>query len=356
MGSMKATEESFVRAEIQGHTGVLTLTRGKALNALNRSMYHQLVNALQVWRDDPAITEVVVRSELPKAFCAGGDIKEVRTAALEGHEDEIRDAFGTEYAMNAIIANYPKPYVAVMNGIVMGGGMGLSVHGSHRIVTETTQMAMPETAIGFFTDVGASWFLPRVTRGAGATIDNDAARRESLAVARYLGLGGARFNGADAIALGLADTYIDSADVDAFVAAVLSDGVDAAVSSFGKDAPSSKLLGLWDEILQRYSGETLEEVVAQAGSELDGMSPTSLARVFELLERGSVDGDVVSCLERELRMAEDTAVGHDFIEGVRAMVVDKDKNPQWDPATAAEVDLDRIRSVADEKTELPIRV
>ena len=335
---------------------MLTLTRGKALNALNRSMYHQLVNALQVWRDDPAITEVVVRSELPKAFCAGGDIKEVRTAALEGHEDEIRDAFGTEYAMNAIIANYPKPYVAMMNGIVMGGGMGLSVHGSHRIVTETTQMAMPETAIGFFTDVGASFFLPRVTRGAGATIDDDAARRESLAVARYLGLGGVRLNGADAIALGLADTYIDSSDVDAFMAAVLSDGVDAAVSSFGKEAPASELLGRWDEIVQAYSGETLEEVVAQAGSDLDGMSPTSLARVFELLERGSADEDVVSCLERELRMAEDTAVSHDFIEGVRAMVLDKDKNPQWDPATAAEVDLNRIRSVADEKSELPIKV
>ncbi|CAL8896528.1 3-hydroxyisobutyryl-CoA hydrolase [Kocuria varians] len=356
MGSMKATEESFVRAEITGHTGVLTLTRGKALNALNRSMYHQLVDALLMWREDPAIAEVVVRSELPKALCAGGDIKEVRQAALDGHEDEIRDAFGTEYAMNAIIADYPKPYVAVMNGIVMGGGMGLSVHGSHRIVTETSQLAMPETAIGFFTDVGASWFLPRVTRGAGATIDDDAARRASLAVARYLGLGGVRLNGADAIALGLADTYIDSSDVDAFVNTVLTEGVDAAVSAFGKDAPESELLGRWDEIVQRYSGETLEEVVASAGAELEGMSPTSLSRVFELLNRGSEDSTVLSCLERELRMAEDTAVGHDFIEGVRAMVVDKDKTPQWEPATVAGVDQERIRTVADEKSELPITV
>ena len=353
---MKATEESFVRAEIQGHTGLLTLTRDKALNALNRSMYHQLVDALQMWRDDPAITEVVVRSELPKALCAGGDIKEVRTAALEGHEDEIRDAFGTEYSMNAVIARYPKPYVAMMNGIVMGGGMGLSVHGSHRIVTETTVMAMPETAIGFFTDVGASFFLPRVTRGAGAGIDDDAARRESLAVARCLGLGGVRLNGADAIALGLADTYIDSSDVDAFVETVQTDGVDAAVERFGKDAPESELLGRWDEMVQTYSGDTLEEVVSRAGSALDGMSPTSLSRVFELLTKGSEDDDVVSCLERELRMAEDTAVGHDFIEGVRAMVVDKDKTPQWEPATVAEVDQDRVRALVSEKSELPIRV
>ncbi|KUP28626.1 enoyl-CoA hydratase [Kocuria rhizophila] len=356
MGIMKATEESLVRAEIVGHTGLLTLTRDKALNALNRSMYHQLVDALQMWRDDPAITEVVVRSELPKAFCAGGDIKEVRTAALEGHEDEIRDAFGTEYSMNAIIARYPKPYVAMMNGIVMGGGMGLSVHGSHRIVTETTVMAMPETAIGFFTDVGASYFLPRVTRGAGATIDDAAARRESLAVARYLGLGGVRITGADAIALGLADVFIDSSDVDAFVQTVTTDGVDAAVQRYSKDAPESELLARWDEIVATYGADTLEEVVRNAGSDLDGMSPTSLARVFELLTKGSEDDDVVSCLERELRMAEDTAVGHDFIEGVRAMVVDKDKNPQWEPATAAEVDEDRIRALVSEKSELPIRV
>ena len=114
MGNMKATEESFVRAEIQGQTGLLTLTRDKALNALNRSMYHQLVSALQMWRDDPAITQVVIRSQLAKAFCAGGDIKEVREAALGGRQDEIRDAFGTEYSMNAIIARYPKPYVACL--------------------------------------------------------------------------------------------------------------------------------------------------------------------------------------------------------------------------------------------------
>ena len=356
MGNMKATEESFVRAEIQGQTGLLTLNRDKALNALNRSMYHQLVSALQMWRDDPAITQVVIRSQLAKAFCAGGDIKEVREAALGGRQDEIRDAFGTEYSMNAIIARYAKPYVAIMNGIVMGGGMGLSVHGSHRVVTETTQMAMPETAIGFFTDIGASYFLPRVTRGAGSSTDDDAARHESLAVARYLGLSGARINGADAIALGLADTYIDSADVDAFVDTVLADGVDAATSSYAKQAPESELVGRWDEIVATYGADGFEEIVRNAGSDLDGMSPTSLARVFELLQRGAQDDDVVSCLRRELRMAEDTAVGHDFIEGVRAMVVDKDKNPQWEPATVAEVDMARIRDVADQESDLPISV
>ena len=174
MGIMKATEESLVRAEIVGHTGLLTLTRDKALNALNRSMYHQLVDALQMWRDDPAITEVVVRSELPKAFCAGGDIRALRDAAASGDHAANREFFSEEYEMDLAYHTHRVPTVAVIHGVAMGGGLGISINGSHRVVTKKVMMAMPETAIDFFTDVGASWFLPRVTRGAGATIDDDA--------------------------------------------------------------------------------------------------------------------------------------------------------------------------------------
>lgn len=349
---MTTANESFVRAEIQGPTGVLTLTREKALNALNRDMYHQIVGALQVWRADPAITQVLVRSSLPRALCAGGDIKEVREAALAERPEDIKDAFGTEYSMNAIIAEYPKPYVVIMNGIVMGGGMGLSVHGSHRIVTETTQLAMPETAIGFFTDIGASHFLPRVTR-CGAAPADAAARAESLAVGRYLGLTGTRMSGADAIALGLADTYISSSDVDAFVERVVSSSVADAEVRFGQEPPASELVGTWDEIVETYGGDSLEAILQRAGSDLEAMSPTSLVRVFELLNRGAADDDVRSCLERELSVALDTAVSHDFLEGVRAMVVDKDKNPRWSPAAVAQVDVEHIRATLDEKIELP---
>lgn len=345
---MTTIQESFVRAEIVGGTGVLTLTRERPLNALNRDMYHQILGALQMWREDPVIQQVVIRSSTPRALCAGGDIKEVREAALDRRPEDIMDAFGTEYAMNAVIAEYPKPVVAMMNGIVMGGGMGLSVHGTHRIVTETSQLAMPETAIGFFTDIGASYFLPRVTRGSSAV---DAA--ESLAVGRYLGLGGVRMDAHDAIALGLADTLIDSANVDAFVDLVTTAGPDAAVERFGKEPGDSAIVGRWDEIVAAYGGDSLETIVERESDAFQGMSPTSLVRVFELLNRGAQDDNVRSCLERELRMAVDCASAPDFAEGVRAMVVDKDKNPQWSPATLAEVDVDAIRALADEKRELP---
>ena len=350
---MTAANESFVRAEIHGSTGVLTLTREKALNALNRDMYHQIVGALQVWRADPAITQVVMRSSTPRALCSGGDIKEVREAALAERPEDIQDAFGTEYAMNAMIAEYPKPYVAMMDGIVMGGGMGISVHGSHRIVTETTQLAMPETAIGFFTDIGASHFLPRVTR-SGASPEDDTARAESLAVGRCLGLSGARMTGGDAIALGLADTFIASADVAAFVECVIDSSAADAVVQFGRQPPASELITGWDSMVATYGGDSLEEILQRAGSDLEAMSPTSLVRVFELLNRGAADDDVRSCLERELSMAMDTAVGHDFLEGVRALMVDKDKNPRWSPDTAAGVDAEHIRAVADEKIKLPV--
>ncbi|MEX5272667.1 enoyl-CoA hydratase/isomerase family protein [Kocuria sp. CPCC 205235] len=345
---MTTSQENFVRAEIVGGTGVLTLTREKALNALSRSMYHQIAGALQDWAKDPAITQVVMQSTLPKALCAGGDIKEVREAALDGRSDEVEDTFGTEYAMDNLIAEYPKPYVAMMNGIVMGGGMGISVHGSHRIVSETTLMAMPETAIGFFTDIGASHFLPRVSRETA-----DGARETSLEFGRYLGLSGARFNGADAIALGLADTYISSSDAEAFVELTISDGVDAAVAKFGQEPPASEIITKWDEIQETYGGDSLEAIVERTGSDLDGMSPTSLVRVFELLNAGAKDDSVRSCLERELSMATVAAQSKEFLEGVRAMVVDKDKNPQWSPATVAEVDAEEVRRVVERKMELP---
>lgn len=344
---MTTVEETFVRAEIVGGTGVLTLTRDKALNALNRSMYHQIAGALQDWAKDTAISRVVVQSSIPKALCAGGDIKEVREAALNGRADEVQDAFGTEYALDALIADYPKPYVVMMNGIVMGGGMGISVHGSHRVVTETTVMAMPETAIGFFTDIGASHFLPRVTVSA------DGVGGTSLAMGRYLGLSGARFTGADAIALGLADIYISSDDVEDYVKLVITEGPDAAAQRYGQEPPTSELVAERERIEEIYGGDSLEAIVERAGDDLAGMSPTALVRVFELLERGSRDDDVRSCLERELALAVDSGLSDEFSEGVRAMVVDKDKNPRWFPATVAEVDVDHIREILDQKLELP---
>ena len=171
--------EDYVRTEVRGGTGVIVLDRPKALNALTARMYRDMLEALWAWRDDDAVTQVLVTSSAARAFCSGGDIRQVRDAVLDDRLEDGVAAFTDEYSLDLVISQYPKPYIAVMEGYTMGGGMGISVHGSHRIVTETTVMCMPETGIGFFPDIGASWFLPRVSL---------LGRGPSLAVGRWLGL------------------------------------------------------------------------------------------------------------------------------------------------------------------------
>jgi enoyl-CoA hydratase len=255
--------------------------------------------------------------------------------------------FAVEYALDCLIADYPKPYVALMNGICMGGGMGISVHGSHRVVGPSTVMAMPETKIGFFTDIGASWFLPRVSRPG---------RRgeQGLAVGRWLALGGQRVSGADAVALGLADVLVADEDFEALAGAVVEEGPEDALSRFAREPEPSSVVARWEQIEERYGAATLEEIVAAAPEDLAGMSPSSLVRTFELLERGAADDSVRSCLERELRLAADTIARPDFAEGVRAVLVDKDNAPAWEHASVTDVDVAAVRAVLAEKLPLPL--
>ncbi|MFI7480996.1 enoyl-CoA hydratase/isomerase family protein [Kocuria sp. M1R5S2] len=342
-----STTAQHVLTEVRNGTGHIVLNRPRQLNALTAQMYRDLRAALDGWRDDDAVRHVLVTSASPKAFCAGGDIREVRDAVLAGRIEDATQVFATEYALDCLIATYPKPYVALMNGICMGGGMGISVHGSHRVVGSSTLMAMPETKIGFFPDIGASWFLPRVSRP----------RRRgepSPAVGRWLGLGGQRIGGADAVALGLADALVADEDFEALAQAVVEEGPEAALARFAREPESSPVVERWAQIEDRYGAETLEEIAAAAPDDLAGMSPSSLVRTFELLERGAADDDVRSCLERELRLAADTIARPDFAEGVRAVLVDKDNAPAWEHRSVAEVDVDAVRAVLGEKLPLPL--
>jgi enoyl-CoA hydratase len=336
-----------VLTEVRNRTGHIVLNRPRQLNALTRQMYHDLKDTLDRWRDDPAVEHVLVTSASPKAYCAGGDIREVRDAVLGGQVEEAGRVFAVEYALDCLIATYPKPYVALMNGICMGGGMGISVHGSHRVVGTSTVLAMPETKIGFFPDIGASWFLPRVRRP-------DRREEAGLAVGRYLALGGHRLSGADAVAVGLADVLVADEDFEALAAAVVAEGPDDALARFGREPGPSPLVERWAQIEETYGAATLEEIVAAAPDDLTGRSPSSLVRTFGLLERGAADPDVCSCLERELRMAVDTIARPDFAEGVRAVLVDKDNSPSWEHASVAEVDQEAVRAVLDEKLPLPL--
>lgn len=342
--------EQYVQSEIRGSTGVITLDRPKALNALTAQMYRDLLETLWAWADDDAVEQVLIHASTPRAFCAGGDIRQIRQAVVDGQIDRGVAAFTDEYTLNNVIAGYPKPYIALMEGYTMGGGMGLSVHGSHRVVTENTVMSMPECVIGFFPDVGASWFLPRVSL---------LGRGPSLAVARWMALGGQRITGADAVAIGLADVLVPSEKLEDFRELVISDGVEAAVSTHGAvtddHVATAELPEKWDEIERVYGADSLEQVVAAVGEDFAGASPSSLVRTWELLDAGAAAESVTECLERELAFARDTISAPDFSEGVRCTLIDKDDEPAWQPASVQEVDVQAIRAVLETSESLRSR-
>ncbi|MCD0485486.1 enoyl-CoA hydratase/isomerase family protein [Streptacidiphilus sp. ASG 303] len=319
---------SCVRTDTAGGVGRLVLDRPSALNALDLPMVRALSSALLRWRDDPAVGAVVVASSSPRAFCAGGDIRAVREAVLAGDREAVRAFFTEEYRLNRLIAEYPKPYVALIDGFAMGGGLGISVHGSARVVTERASLAMPETHIGFFPDVGASHFLPRLPGGTGM----------------YLGLTGARIGAGAAVACGLATHFVPSAGLPALerdLARADAREFPRVLDSHARPAPASELADHRERVDHCFGAPALEEVVARleadggawargALADLRRASPTSLAATFALLRRGA-RSPLAACLERELRLGEVLTAGPDFAEGVRAVLVDKDGAPAWAP-------------------------
>ncbi|NJP43775.1 enoyl-CoA hydratase/isomerase family protein [Actinacidiphila epipremni] len=332
----QAAQQAPVRARIHpGGTGVIELTRPAALNALDLAMVRLMTDALTRWRDDPAVRSVLVVSASPRAFCAGGDIVAVRAAGTAGDDAAVRTYFTAEYGLDALIARYPKPYTALIDGFAMGGGLGISVHGSARVVTERAVLAMPETAIGFFPDIGASHFLPRLPGGYGW----------------YLGLTGARTAGADAVACGLATHHLPSADLPALRDALTAQGgePDAVLRRFARPVPARPAHAAAVErcftpgepgagadpvrdvaaVRARLAAESGEPRWAEETlALLDAASPASLVATAALLRAGA-DAALEECLARELELACRTARTADFHEGVRAALVDKDRRPVW---------------------------
>ncbi len=334
-----------------GAIGLITLTRPQVLNALSLEMIQTIDTALAAWADDATVRAVVVRGG-EKAFCAGGDVRTLWQAkrVLAGQTAEIMAAvaayFRAEYSMNHRINTYPKPYIALIDGITMGGGCGLSVHGSHRVATETTLLAMPETAIGIFPDVGATWFLNRCPGDIGI----------------WMGLTGARLRAADALWAGLATHSVERTRLPALVSALaaLPDAVDvaAAVDAVLADfhqppTEPAALAGLAATIDAHFSADTVDEIIArlrQTGGDwaqaqlaaLASMAPTSLKLTLAQL-RGGRDLAIGPALAREFRMMCHSVVHRpDYDEGIRALLIDKDKQPRWSPASLAEVDAGLI--------------
>lgn len=329
-----------------GAIGLITLNRPQALNALTQEMCQLIKTNLHAWEIDPAIKAVVIKGTGEKAFCAGGDIRHLYEIGLQGNYDGIMSFFRDEYSLNAQIANYSKPYIALMDGITMGGGAGLSVHGSFRVGTERLTLAMPETAIGFFPDIGATWFLPRCPDEMGT----------------YLGLTGEKADVADAHYIGLIDYFVSSLEIDNIIHALVKtsfehtdfEAVKAILSQFAISAESSSLANHSETIESCFAYDTLESIILalkkcdtpwheKTLATLKQKSPLSLKVSLAALRAG-ISENLEGCQQIELCLCEHFIRSHDLYEGIRAMLVDKDKKPVWQPASLDKVSKEMVES------------
>jgi enoyl-CoA hydratase/carnithine racemase len=320
--------------ERRGAAGLITLNRPDALNAVTHAMVRALAEQLAAWAADSAVTRVVVTAA-GKAFSAGGDLRALYELGRAGRYDDALQFWRDEYRLNATIKHFRKPYVALIDGIVMGGGVGVAIHGSHRVAGDGFGFAMPEVGVGFFPDIGATWFLPRLPGEIGT----------------YCALTGDRLNASDATALGLATHRVPSArlpDVlDGLCGAVPVDALLAAFSEPVRD--SGPVLGHRDVIDRLFAGDRIEHILAKldaagreagsaaafaprAAATIRTKSPTSLKIALAQLRQGPTL-DFEACLRTEFRIVSRLVTGHDFYEGIRAVIVDKDLRPGWRPPT-----------------------
>jgi enoyl-CoA hydratase len=316
-----------ILARVEGSVGRITLNRPKALHALNTAICEAIIAALQSWKADPAVALVLIDHAGERGFCAGGDI---RMLAESGAKDsvEARAFFFTEYRMNALLMAYPKPVCAIMDGIVMGGGVGIAMPCRYRVATERTTFAMPETGIGLFPDVGGGWHLPRLPGEAGM----------------WLALTGARIKAADCLLLGVATDYVESAKVEALKAAIVAEpaAVETLLTEYEVDAGEPPMAQHQDGIDACFAAPTVEAILQAlredgspwAIAQHDGLltkSPQTLKVAHRQLRAGEALTDFNANMAMEYRIGARVVARHDFLEGVRAAIVDKDNAPKWDP-------------------------
>lgn len=318
-----------VLISVEGKVGRIRLNRPKAIHALTTDMCAAVIDALAAWRGDAAVAAVMIDHAEGRGFCAGGDI---RMIAQSGAGDGVaaRDFFRTEYRMNHALFTYAKPIIAFMDGITMGGGVGISQPAPFRVVTENTKFAMPETGIGLFPDVGGGWYLSRLPGRIG----------------QYLAVTGHRIDGAECLALGLASHYLPAARLDEAKARIIADPQEMAaiLDSLAAEPPLAPLLDQRDGIDRLFAADRLEEIIAAL--EADGgewaraqlatiaaKSPQAMKVSLKLLLDGATMPTFEDEMRQEFAVASHIVQRHDFIEGVRALIVDKDNAPRWQPAT-----------------------
>ncbi len=321
------SDEPEILFEERGPIGLITLNRPKVLNALTYNMVKQLHPQLERWAKETSITAVVIQAAGEKAFCAGGDIRALHDWGKAG-SPEVINFYRDEYRLNRYIQSYPKPYVALMSGINMGGGVGVSVNGSHRVASERLTFAMPETGIGLFPDVGGTYFLPRCPGEVGM----------------YLGLTGARLKVADAVYAGIADAFVPADQHGALLdRLVAGEAVDAAIAAEKQATDAAPLADLQSQIDAVFSAGSVDEILERLdadGSEwatttaktIRSKSPLSTRVTFDQIRAGA-DLDFADCMSLEFRLTNRFMAAPDFYEGVRAVVIDKDQAPKWQPGS-----------------------
>ncbi|MBM7774333.1 enoyl-CoA hydratase [Actinokineospora baliensis] len=323
-----------VRFDVRGGLGRVTLDRPRALNALDHPMVLAITEQLDRWRDDSAVRAVLIDGAGERGLCAGGDIRSIYEDARASGSASLA-FWADEYRLNALIARYPKPYVAWMDGIVMGGGVGVSAHGSHRIVTERSRVAMPEVGIGFAPDVGGTYLLSRAPGQLGT----------------HMALTGTAVSGADAIHCGLADHFVPSSRFPDLLDALTTGTPSEAIAAVADTPPPSRLASDQGWIDHCYAADSVEEILANlhdggeaavaTAKEMEGKSPTALKVTLRAL-RTALALPLETVLAQEYRTSHRALRSADLVEGIRAQIIDKDRSPRWTPASLTEVTDDLV--------------
>lgn len=334
------TQEVLFRVE--GRAGIISLNKPSTIHALTLDMVHAMVAQLQAWSGEPAIDVIILDHAEGRGFCSGGDIAFLRNSALNDNGVSGRKFFHDEYQLNNLLFTYAKPVVAFMDGITMGGGVGISQPAKYRIATENTRFAMPETGIGLFPDVGGGWYLSRLEGRVGA----------------YLALTGARIDGADCLAIGLATHFLPSDKLAEAKARIMEspDRIDGILGSLAVTPPDSKLAANISAINRLFASDQFEDILAALESDgsdwaqkelaaLRSKSPQTCKVSLRQLAEGAKAATFAENMVIEYRIASRVIVRPDFAEGVRAVIVDKDNAPQWNPATPEAVTTDLIDTI-----------
>lgn len=326
---------------IEGQAGIISLNRPAALHALNLDMCQAMIDALMKWHDDHAVKVVMIDHSEGRGFCAGGDIRMLAESGAKGGT-EARKFFFTEYQLNHLLFEYAKPVVAFMDGITMGGGVGISQPAKYRVATENTRFAMPETGIGLFPDVGGGWYLPRLEGRVG----------------QFLALTGARLDGGECLELGLATHYLPSQNLDEAKERIAQhpDRIGGILGELSAKPAKARITENIDKINKLFASDIYEDVLAALeadGSDwavkerdtLGTKSPQTCKVALRQLAEGAAMPDFAAEMKQEYAIGSRVVGMHDFIEGVRALIVDKDNDPKWNPATPQEVSEEWIDAI-----------